>query len=278
MSSPLKGVVLHPACLPGRFGCGDLGPEARQWLDVLGDAGVHSWVLPVHVEDLNLLSFELLHHDGALLAADMSMLPVFDNVDVNLAAVHEVRWAFLHLAARRFVCQCDASPLLRRSLEGFSDDESQWLDDAALFGALKDDAGGREWHTWPEDIRLRTAGAMAAAMVALEPQIEERKALHYLLSRQWRLLRAHAQKAGVKLLALRRHHEGNVSMEGWTGDAASLSDGRAIQMLDGLVSEADLTTPEWLDGASLFGHTQREGWRFNWSDVNEAVLRQLVGA
>ncbi len=278
MPSKHHGVLLHPACLPGRFGCGDLGPEAWQWLDVLGDAGVESWALPVHMEDLNLLSFELLHHDGALLAEDMRMLPVFDDVDVNPAAVHEVRWAFLHLAARRFVCQCEASPLLRRAFESFCDAESAWLDDVALFGALKDDAGGRGWATWPEGIRTRQPAALAAAMVSLEPQIEERKALHYLLSRQWRLLRSHSQKAGVTLMAVRRRDASTVSLEGWTRELSSLSDIRALQLLDGLVTEAALEEPEWLHGAKLFGHTTREGWRFHWSQVNEDVLKQLLGA
>lgn len=278
MSSPVKGILLHPACLPGRFGCGDLGPEAWQWIDVLSEAGVPAWVLPVHVEELNLLSFELLHHDGALLASDMSMLPVFDEVDVDNTAVHEVRWAFLHLAARRFVSQCEASPLLRRALEGFSDDESRWLDDAALFSALSNDQRGKNWHDWPDDLRTHKPNEMAAALVALEPQIEERKALHYMLSRQWRLLRAHARKAGVKLLALRRGKEQPSAMEGWAGNAGSLSDMRAMQHLDGILDPEDIIGEDWLDAAALFRQTPDSTWRFRWSQVNESVLRQLVSA
>lgn len=278
MPPQVKGVILHPACLPGRFGCGDLGPEARQWIDVLAEAGVSAWVLPVHVEDLNLLSFDLLHHDGALLASDMAMLPVFDDVDVNRAAVQEVRWAFLHLAARRFVCQCEASPLLRRALEGFSDDESRWLDDVALYGALSDDERGRDWQEWPDALRHRKPDQMAAAMVALEPQIEERKALHYLLSRQWRLLRAHARKAGVSLLALRRAQEPASSIEGWCGNHGSLSDTQALHHLDGLIDPQDVDGEEWLDAAELFGQAPGTSWRFRWSEVDESVLRQLVSA
>lgn len=279
MASKVQGVILHPASLPGRFGTGDLGPEAWHWLDILGEAGVSTWVLPVDVEDLSLLSFDLLHHDGALLASDMAMLPVFDEVEVNTEAVHEVRWAFLHLAARRFVCQCEASPLLRRSLELFGDDESGWLDDVALFGALQDDEQGRFWQEWPKDLKLRQPEAMDAAMVSLESQIEERKALHYLLSRQWRRLRARAMEAGVRLAALKRPSAGGQSFEAWLGDGRSLSNERALVHMDDLLEPAEIQGPGWLRGEELLGKAGEPAgasWRFHWSDVTEAVLKRLV--
>lgn len=279
MGSKIQGVILHPSSLPGRFGTGDLGPEAWHWVDVLGEAGVPAWVMPVHVEDLSLLSFDLLHQDGALLAADMAMLPVFDEVEVDAAAVKEVRWAFLHLAARRFVCQCEASPLLRRSLELFSDDESGWLDDAALFGALQDDEEGRSWQQWPKDLKHRRPEAMDAAMVSLESQIEERKALHYLLSRQWRRLRARAAEAGVKLLVLKRPEEPEQSLEAWLGTQASLSDERAKVHVDGVVGCEEVQGAGWLTAEALFGRSRETGmgsWRFRWSDLTEDVLKKLV--
>jgi 4-alpha-glucanotransferase len=272
----VQGIILHPACLPGRFGCGDLGPEAWQWLQILGEAEVPAWVLPVDVEDLNLLSFDLLHHDGALLPADMNLLPVFDDVDVDERAVREVRWAFLHLAARRFVCQCEASPLLRHSLESFCDDEAVWLDDVALFGALSDDESHQDWQHWPSALRDREPHAMAAAMVALEPQIEERKALHYLLTRQWRILRSKAQRAGVKLLALQRPHHKRTATEGWLDSATSLSDTRSTQHVDGLVTHQEVASDCWLDGASLFNRSPQAKWRFQWSEVGEHTLRRLL--
>ncbi len=278
MGSKVKGVVLHPASLPGRFGVGDLGPEAWHWLDVLGEAGVGTWVLPVDVEELGLLSFDMLHQDGALLAGDMAMLPVFDDMEVNVEAVHEVRWAFLHLAARRFVCQCEASPLLRGSLDGFSDDECIWLDDAALFGAIQD-VVGRDWRQWPEPLRLRSPEAMDSAMVTLEPQIEERRALHYLLSRQWKKLKTRAEEAGVRLAILKQTNTANSEPEHWQTAGKLASETRVLQHGHILLEPGDVSGPDWLQGDVLFDRnpeTHSAHWRFRWSDLTETVLKRLV--
>lgn len=147
-----------------------------------------------------LLSLDLLRNDGVLLPQDLAMVPAFNAERVEFGPVIEVRTAFLRLAARRFITQCEASALLRKAFDWFCEREAFWLDDYALFMALKEEQGLRSWSEWPRELALREPEAMAAAMVRLESQIGEHKVLQFFFDRQWRQLRQRAKAAGVYLI------------------------------------------------------------------------------
>ena len=211
-----SGILLHPTSLPGRFGIGEIGPEAHRWLETLVEMGQRLWqMLPLGptgygnspYQSLSsfaanplLISFDALRNDGALLPQDLALLPAFPAERVDFASVLEVRAAFLKLAARRFLTQCEASPLLRQALDVYSDREAAWLDDFALFMALKEENGQRAWTEWPKEQALREPAAMAEAMVRLAPEIEEIKVLQFFFNRQWQRLRARAKELGIVLI------------------------------------------------------------------------------
>jgi 4-alpha-glucanotransferase len=81
----------------------------------------------------------------------------------------------------------------------FCRDESYWLDDFALFMALKCRQGDRSWHEWPMPLVRREAGALESARQELAGAIASQRFRQYLFFRQWNNLRAHAQSCGVKL-------------------------------------------------------------------------------
>jgi len=211
-----SGILLHPTSLPGRFGIGEIGPEAHHWLEALERMGQRLWqVLPLgpagyadspfqstssHAGNPLLISFDALRNDGVLTPQDLAMVPAFPSDRVDFAAAGEVRMAFLKLAARRFIAQCDASPPLRRAFEVFCNREAGWLDDHSLFTALKQDNEGRAWTEWPRDLALRKPAAMAGSMARLDTEIEEVKAQQFFFFRQWRKLRARAQELGVRII------------------------------------------------------------------------------
>lgn len=211
-----SGILLHPTSLPGRFGIGEIGPEAHHWLEALHRMGQKLWqMLPLGptgygaspYQSLSsfagnplLISFDALRNDGVLSPQDLAMIPAFPPGKVNFIAAEEVRMAFLKLAAQRFVIQCDSSPLLRRAFEVFCDQQAEWLDDYALFIALKQESGGLPWTEWRPELRHREPAAMGDAMVRLAPEIEEVKAQQFFFFRQWRKLHARAQELGIKLI------------------------------------------------------------------------------
>ncbi len=211
-----SGILLHPTSLPGRFGIGEIGPEAQRWLETLAGMGQKLWqTLPLGptgygnspYQSLSsfagnplLISFEALAMDGVLLPKDLEMIPAFPEGRVDFASVIEVRAAFLKLAARRFLEQCGHSPLLRRALEVYCDREAAWLDDFALFVALKEENRHRAWVEWPEALALRQPEALAEARVRLAPEIEECKVLQFFFHRQWQKLRLRAKELGITII------------------------------------------------------------------------------
>jgi 4-alpha-glucanotransferase len=236
---------------------GEVGPEAWRWLQILGEAGVSAWIIPGGLDAVMKLSFDLLFHDGALLGEDMNLLPTFDEREMDTDAVLEVRSAFLELAARRFLAQCNASPLLRHAIDRFCDQEAVWLDDYALFEALQKETDEQDWRKWPSGLAERDPAALDEAMVSLAAEVEERKALHYLMNRQVGRLQARAETEGVKLIMA----PPTPAVAQWAPTAAA-----AIEPVTCGV-----------DARMIFGiDAEQQSWRFTWSDVTPEVLDRLI--
>ena len=207
--SRTSGIVLHPASLPGRFGVGELGPEAHRWLECLSRTGQSIWHLnvadsafPVQIGSAGnplLLSFDALRNDGVLQPSDLAMLPAFNDERIDAAPVIEVRTAFLRLAARRFLGQANASPLLHHAFERFCEAAVQWLDDHALSAALKTAADLEEWQG-SCDLSTMDADTITRLRDEFSHEIDEQRALQFLFFRQWHRLRASAHDLGIRVL------------------------------------------------------------------------------
>ena len=155
--SRTSGILLHPTSLPSPFGIGDLGPEAFKFVDFLADAGQTLWqVLPLgptgygdspyasysaFAGNTLLISPEELINEGLLDHQDLQERPV-GPVDYGYA--HEFKNNLLARAYERFT----TTEKLRSEFEVFQKQQSHWLDDYALFRALKDDQGGVAWTEW----------------------------------------------------------------------------------------------------------------------------------
>jgi 4-alpha-glucanotransferase len=147
------------------------------------------------LHDTTLLSLEQLRDDGALLGSDFEKLPSFDPLAAPDADVREVRSAFLILAARRFLNQCTASPLLHEAMENFCEAQSAWLDDWALRAAARWENDG----VLPLGISQGEAEATGDALLSLDSEIEELKVLQFLLHRQWMRIHRRAAELGVTI-------------------------------------------------------------------------------
>ncbi len=211
-----SGILLHPSSLPGRFGIGEIGPSVGLWLESLNRMGQKLWqILPLgptgygnspyqslssYAGNPLLISLDALVMDGMATPADLAMMPEFPDERVDFGSVIEVRMAILKKAARNFMTQCEASPLLGRAFEAFCERESEWLDDWAMFNALKIENDLKPWTEWPREIALRQDLAMAEVMSSLEAEIEEAKALQFLFHRQWNKVRIKARDLGISII------------------------------------------------------------------------------
>jgi 4-alpha-glucanotransferase len=209
-----SGVLLHPTSLPGRYGIGDLGPEARAFVDFLAEAGQSLWqVLPLGPTGYGdspyqcfsafagnplLVDLEALVADGLLHASDLESAPAFPGAHVDFGAVIPWKRSLLERAAARFRTQ--GSPAMQAEFQAWCERNATWLEDFALFMALKDAHGGACWAEWPEALRGRDPAALTAARGRLADGTHAHRFAHWMFFRQWAALRAYAHGKGVAIM------------------------------------------------------------------------------
>src|SRR5208283_2780409 len=179
-----SGILLHTTSLPSPHGIGDLGPSVFSWIDNLHDAGQGWWqVLPLGPtgygnspyqslssfagNDL-LISPDGLVSDGLLDASDCASHFPSDRVDYD--SVIPFKESLLEKAWKRFTSGERSD--LRPAYEEFCSAQTSWLEDYALFRALKKKFGNSYYLEWPEDLVQRKPGALAKARRALSSEID----------------------------------------------------------------------------------------------------------
>lgn len=207
------GVLLHPTSLPGPFGIGDLGPIAHEWVNILARCGQTWWqVLPLGPTGFGdspyqcfsafagnpyLISPEYLVRDGLLTEDDLAP-PDFPSDQVDYGRVIPYKTALLDRACENY--RAAPPPALATAFEVFHEREATWLDDFALFMALKDQFQGAGWHSWDPEVVLRDPVALKTARTRLADRIERHLLCQFFFSRQWSELRDHAHRQGIKII------------------------------------------------------------------------------
>jgi 4-alpha-glucanotransferase len=208
-----SGVLVHITSLPSAYGIGDLGPGALAWVDRLHEAGQSWWqALPLGPTGYGdspyqclssfagnglLISPDELIEDGLLRAADCTG-QAFSPTGVEYETVIPFKRRLLEATWSRFSAGARAD--LRPAYEEFCHDHAIWLDDYALFRALKARYQGACYLEWPVELVRRTPNALAQARRELADQIELVRFAQFLLSRQAERLQRYAQDKGVRLI------------------------------------------------------------------------------
>ncbi len=205
-----SGVLLHPTSFPGPWGIGDLGAAARRFVDFLGATHQQLWqLLPLGptAEDGSpyssfsssagnplLISIEDLVSEGVAAPVDAPGHPAAAPVDQ--AAVRAAKLPALRAIARRFLA---GSPL-RVDYDAFCASRADWLDDYALFMALKEAHPGLSWNTWPAPLVRREARALADARASLQESVDFHRFTQFAFYRQWTALRDYAHTRGIRIV------------------------------------------------------------------------------
>jgi len=208
-----SGVLLHPTSLPGPFGIGDLGPHAHSWIDTLAKAGQRWWqMLPVgptgygdspyqspstFAGNPNLLSPEQLAEDGLCSPTNAAEV-AWPDAFVNYELVIPNKRQLLHRAWKLF--QAGHANHLQLLFASFRKETEWWLDDYALFAAIKDSLDEVAWWHWPKPLAFRDPAALNASAVKLADEIDAHRFGQFLFFHQWGRLREHARKAGIQLI------------------------------------------------------------------------------
>jgi 4-alpha-glucanotransferase len=195
----MSGILLHPTSLPGPFGIGDLGPEAYRFVKFLKKANQQLWqILPLGPTGYGnspymcfsafggnslLISPEILLDEELLQKEDLAGIPEFPDEHVDYAAVLAWKIPLLEKAFHNF--QSRVAIRYPDDFYGFCEQNAFWLEDYALFAALKDAHAGQVWPSWERAIALRESEALLQWRNRLSERVQFRKFIQYTFFKQW---------------------------------------------------------------------------------------------
>ena len=210
----VAGVLLHLTSLPGPGGIGGLGPAAHQFLDQLAAMEQSCWqMLPTGPTGYGdspyqtlssfagnelLLSLEDLKTCGLLNPDAFHQLPSFPTGDVDYGEAIPLRRSLYRRVYLHFVSTRPSD--FAERFAAFCENEKGWLDDYALFRALKDHFQGRPWTQWPQPVATRNREALEVARREFHEAIEFYSLLQFLFRQQWDALREAAKAKGIALV------------------------------------------------------------------------------
>lgn len=211
-----SGLLLHFTSLPGPGGCGDLGPEAHGFLQKLARAGQRAWqVLPIgptsygdspyqthsiYAGNPLLISPQVLADERLLAQSDLSRLS-WGTAQANFGQAQRERWPLLEKAAACLFDENRGDLIdLRTEFAGYCQSQRFWLDDYALFMALKEEHQLQPWIRWPAPLRDRHPAALDEARARLAPRLRLHAFVQWQFERQFRALRRAAHEKGIELI------------------------------------------------------------------------------
>ena len=208
------GILLHPTSFPSRYGIGDLGREAYQFVDFLVESGQQLWqILPLGPTGYGnspymsfsalagnplLLSPDVLLEKGLLTPEDIQDIPQFPLDKVDFKKIIAWKMPILRKAARNF--NQNTNTFKYRQFEGFCHGNSFWLEDYALFMAILDTQGGNPWTEWPDELRNRDWNALKQITFQLAEEIFIQKFLQFEFLQQWTDLRRYTNELNISII------------------------------------------------------------------------------
>ena len=214
-----SGILLHPTSLPSLYGIGDFGSSAYHFLDFLSEAGCSLWqILPLgptgyadspyqsfstFAGNPYLISPERLLQEGLLHPDDLKEPVDFDADRVDYGRVIGWKLNLLERAFIRFTRDLEratAPQALRRDFDTFRAANADWLDDYALFMAIKEDKGGGSWAGWDDSLRNREKDVIAQAKEKLQYAIDRYIFYQFIFYRQWDALHTYANEKNIRII------------------------------------------------------------------------------
>ena len=209
MKKRASGVLLHITSLPSKYGIGDLGPEAYKFADFLTKAKQRYWqVLPLNPTERSpynstsafagnplVLSPELLYQQGLLTKDEIEAAPVLSETVVDYRSIGSHKTKLLAAAF-----ECFKRTAKKSGYESFCLKNESWLEDFAMFAALRQHFHYRLWCDWPREIRDRKKHALKSIRGQLADHIDREKFLQYKFFQQWHRLKRYCNRGGIKII------------------------------------------------------------------------------
>lgn len=208
-----SGILLHPTSLPGRFGIGDVGPSAMSFVDQLKEAGQKYWqILPVTPTGKGNSPYSsysafagntLLVSPESLVDDKLVSTSSIENIDlprgrVDFIAARNLKSDLLSEAYESF--RSGTTPELNEDFAAFCREHFWWLDDYALFVALKNSHDGEPWFKWSESLRSRQRDAIDQVRSQMSREIQAEQFAQFIFFRQWSAVKEYANEHEVNII------------------------------------------------------------------------------
>lgn len=206
-----SGVLLHITSLPSRYGIGDLGKEAHDFVDFLKKTHQKLWqILPLNppasggspyncfsafTGNTLLISIDKLIEDGLLKVGEVTNVPNFAETKVEFSKVIKLKNELFLKAFNRFDKLAEGDRYAQ-----FKEQNEYWLSDFCLYMSLKEYFNNRVWNQWDTDIVFREKQAIKKYQNKLADEIHYQEFLQYIFSKQWSELKNYANYNGIKII------------------------------------------------------------------------------
>ncbi len=208
-----SGILLHITSLPSPYGIGDLGPSAYSFVDFLKRTDQSMWQLlplnPTNMAHANspyssnsayagnpiLINPDMLVESGFLKRKDLKNNETFKENRVDYHHVTSFKYGLLNSAFEQF----SSKTRKPAEYEKFCSEESYWLNDYALFVALKQKFNGAVWGDWPWELRDRQKHALDTVNSELELEVTRQRFYQFLFFNQWNKLKTYTNDHNITL-------------------------------------------------------------------------------
>lgn len=268
------GVLMAISSLPSAYGIGTMGKAAYDFVDMLVDLKQRYWqILPVGPTSFGnspyqpisafagneyLIDLEALVANRLLSYEEIRNYEWGNNSqDIDYSSIYLNRVKVLRLAFERFDCS-------NGQFEQFVRDNNEWLEDYALFRALKQYHEGREWTSWEEEYRNRDKQALKKISHELKNEIEFYRFCQYLFYSQWTGLREYANSKGLQIIGDIPFYVAHDSADVWANRHFFLLDERGNATLVSAVPPDAFSATGQIWGNPIYNWEELDNDGFNW--------------
>lgn len=210
------GVLLHISSLPGKYGTGDFGKQAFEFIDFLKASGFKYWqILPLTATTKEagwspysspsafagnklFISPKWLKDKGLIDDKHLQNDKTLKKDKAHFDYAEKLRDKILNRAFKNFLKNGDNS--LQKAFEDFCNNEKYWLEDYTLFEVLKTQYANKPWNQWPKEVRERYGSTLDAYREKFKNEIIKEKFIQFIFLEQWKELKAYANRSGIKII------------------------------------------------------------------------------
>jgi len=254
------GILLHPTSLPGSRDCGNIGVDARRFVDFLQSAGMSVWqMLPLGPTHADHSPYQCLSaHAGNTRLICIEDLVTAGWLDQSVAGTSLQTC----LGAAREGFEARAGQADREAYRRFRAEHHHWLDDYALYAAIRQSQDHQPWYTWPD--RLRNCPQARAAQHEYAALTEQVCFDQFLFFRQWQALRDYARERAVALFGDMPIYVAHDSADAWSSpELFTIDDRGQLEMVAGVPPDYfSQTGQRW--GNPLFRWQALEDTDYQW--------------